>query len=396
MPLGLGIALRRVVLAGFALGQVGVRIVRLAAAGHRRVEAAQLAALAGERDAGVNGHALDGVPGPGIAQIRVRGQIAAVQGERLAQACGPPVLVPVEAADRDGAAVAGDPFDQQDIPVQQRARARAARGYGRVLAGNDPVAGVGALALLQGHRPAGVDLAPLAQLLLDAAAQVAAFGVLLRGQDDVLAGQQLGQVVLRGGLGHLLVRAAAEPAVVVVDPQRPIGAVAAGAQRHARVRLPFGLQLARVDQALGLGQLGVGLAPGEHGERAAGLHGLLLAAVAGHDHLGALALRGRDGGRHVGLGCGRGLIQQDQGIGADRHRAAGLAAELGVMAQELGQVVPLDVLTRRRPGSPGPPRWWSGRSRGPCPPPATRRRARPGRASCPSPPGPPSGPPGPR
>ena len=96
VPLGLGIALRRVVLAGFALGQVGVRIVSLAAAGHRRVEAAQLAALAGESDAGVNGHALDGVPGPGIAQIRVRGQIAAVQGKRLAQARGPPVLVPVE------------------------------------------------------------------------------------------------------------------------------------------------------------------------------------------------------------------------------------------------------------------------------------------------------------
>ena len=57
-----------------------------------------------------------------------------------------------------------------------------------------------------------------------------------------------------------------------------------------------------------------------------------LAAVAGDDDLGALALRGRDGGRHVGLGCGRGLVQQDQSIGAGRHRAAGLAAELGVMA----------------------------------------------------------------
>src|SRR6185437_7510847 len=96
-----------------------------------------------------------------------------------------------------------------------------------VLAGNDPVAGVGALALLQGHGLAGVDLGPLAKLLLDAAGQVAAFGVLLGGQDDVFAGQQLGQVVLRGGLGHLLVCAAAESAVVVVDPERLIGAVAA-------------------------------------------------------------------------------------------------------------------------------------------------------------------------
>jgi hypothetical protein len=144
-----------------------------------------------------------------------------------------------------------------------------------------------------------------------------------------------GDVGGRGGVRHLLRVAADDPGVLVVLGEH--GSVAV-AQPQAGGLFPGG---AEPD---GFGQPGVAESVGEQGHAAAVLDGLQLAGVSGQDDLGAAPLGVGDQVGQVRAGQHRGLIDHQEGAGADGDGAAG-AAPAGQMAQELGGVV--------RPGHSG-------------------------------------------
>ena len=92
------------------------RQVGVGAAGHRRVQPLPVLGAGDQRDPGVHGGALGGVPGDRVGQVS--GLVAGVAERPVGEPPlpGGPVRVE-EAADHDAAA--GDGLDPQDVPVGQ-------------------------------------------------------------------------------------------------------------------------------------------------------------------------------------------------------------------------------------------------------------------------------------
>ena len=115
-------------------------------------------------------------------------------------------------------------------------------------------------------------------------------------------------------------------------------------RRVAVAQAQAGVLFPGVAEPDGFGEPGVAEGGGEQGHAAAVFDGLELADIAGQDDLGAAGLRVGDQVGQVRAGQHRGLIDEQEGAGGDRDRAAG-AAPAGQVAQELGAVV--------RPGDSG-------------------------------------------
>ena len=199
-----------------------------------------------------------------------------------------------------------------------------------VVAGaDDQVAGAGPGAVGDDHGGAGLDDAHGDEVLADAAGQLAAQRVVRGHQQRVGAvGGQRG-VGGRGGVHHLPGFSADDAAVLVVLGEHRRVAVA---QAQAGVLFPG------VAEPDGFGQPGVAEGGGEQGHAAAVFDGLELADIPGQDDLGAAGLGVGDQVGQVRAGQHRGLIDEQEGAGGDRDRAAGAAAA-GQVAQELGAVV---------------------------------------------------------
>jgi hypothetical protein len=176
---------------------------------------------------------------------------------------------------------------------------------------------------------AGLDDAVADQVVADPAGQ---FPGLLRGpgqQQDVLAGEVVGDESPAGQVGCLFGVAAAEPAAFVVLRQdRRI----AGAQPEAGVAFPFAGEPDR------LGELSEAELPGQHRHAAAAFDGGELLVVAG-DENAAVVFGGQahDGGE-VGDRRRGGFVEDQQRPRYEGLRAAGLAAACQV-AEKLGGVV---------------------------------------------------------
>ena len=208
------------------------RQVGVGAAGHRRVQPLPVLVPGDDRDPGVHGGALGGMPGDRVGQVT--GPVAGI-AERLR---GEPPLpgrrVRLEqAADHDAAA--GDGLDPQDVPVGQ-APARLARlDLVVVAAADDQIPGRGLGAFGDPDRSAVVDQAEVDQVVADPGGQFPAPGPVRGHQQHVPPGQVAGHVGLHGLVHGLLRRGTADPAVLVVLIQR--GGVP-GAQPQRGVRAP--------------------------------------------------------------------------------------------------------------------------------------------------------------
>ena len=191
--------------------------VRVGAAGHRRVQPLPVLVTGDQRDSGVHGAALGGVPGDRIGQVR--GLVAGV-AERPA---GEPPLsgrrVGLEQA-ADHQAAAGDGLDPQDVPVGQ-GPARLARLEAVVVAAaDDQVPGRRLSALRDAHGPGGIDHAEVHQVIAYPGGQFPAPGPVRGHQQDIPPGQVAGHVGMDGLIHRLLGRGAADPAVPVIVVQR--------------------------------------------------------------------------------------------------------------------------------------------------------------------------------
>ena len=153
---------------GEDVGKVGV-----GASGHGQVEPLPVFAAGDQRDAGVDGGTLGGVPGDRVGEI---GCLVAVVAEG---AVGEPALaggrVGVEhSAGHDAAA--GDGLDPQDVPVGQGPAGLACLEVVVVGPADDQVPGGGFAAVGDPDRPACVDEAEVDQVVADPGGQLAAAG----------------------------------------------------------------------------------------------------------------------------------------------------------------------------------------------------------------------------
>ena len=193
------------------------RQVGVGAAGHRRVEPLPVLVPGDDRDPGVHGGALGGMPGDRVGQVA--GPVAGV-AERLR---GKPPLpgrrVRLEqAADHD--ATAGDGLDSQDVPVGQ-APSRLARLYLVVVAAaDDQIPGRGLGAFRDPDCPAVADQAEVDQVVADPGGQFPAPGPVRGHQQHVPPGQIAGHIGLHGLVHGLLRRGTANPAALIVFIQR--------------------------------------------------------------------------------------------------------------------------------------------------------------------------------
>ena len=279
--------------------------VDIGAAGHRRVQPLPVLAAGDQRDAGVHGGALGGVPGDRVGEI---GCLVAVIAEGPV---GEPALpgrgVGVEqAADHDAAA--GDRLDPQHVPVGQ-GPARFAR-LETVVVGpaDDQVPGGGFGAVGDPDGPAVVDQAEVDQVVADPPGEFPAAGPVRSHQQNIASGQVAGDVSA-GGLVHGVVgRGAADAAVLVVLIQR--GGVPA-AEAEGGGAFPGG------GEPDGFGELDVPEPVREQHHGAAAFDRGELFLVSGEDQLapvagGVLGDRGQ-----VGDGDHGAFVGQDQGARRD-------------------------------------------------------------------------------
>ena len=169
------------------------------------------------------------------------------------------------------------PNDLVDLPVGDHPGAVDAQ-VGVVAAGLDPVAAADRVAVAGFAEHRGVDLAGGDQLGADPRGQLGRGGVVPHDQQRPMPGEDVGEVAAHGVGGHLLLGAAADAAVRVVDGQH---VRVAGAQPRRRLALPG------VAEPVDLGQLDrVGVAD-QQLEQAAGADRAELGVVAGVDQFGA-------------------------------------------------------------------------------------------------------------
>ena len=191
--------------------------VDIGAAGHRRVQPLPVLAAGDQRDAGVHGGALGGVPGDRVGEI---GCLVAVITEGLS---GEPALaggrVGVEqAADHDAAA--GDGLDPQDVAVGQGPAGLARFEVVVVGPADDQAPGGGLGAVGDPDGAACVDEAEVDEVVADPGGQFAAAGPVRGHQHDGAAGEVGGEVGAGGLVGGVVGRGAADAAVLVVLVQR--------------------------------------------------------------------------------------------------------------------------------------------------------------------------------
>ena len=280
------------------------------------------------RQAGRHGAALGGVIGDRIAQF---GILIGIDHEvSVGPAAAPAGRVGVQGP-ADQQPFRGDGVDAEQVTVGQ-CPAGFARLDAVVVAGaDDQVTSASPGAVGDGHREPVLDDAEGDEVLADAAVQFAAQRMVRGHQQRVGAVQGEREVGGRCGVHHLLGRAAADPAVLVVLGQH---AGVSCAEPQTRLLFPGRLEPDRV------GQLGVAERAGEQGQAAAVFHRLQLLGIPRQDHLGADRGRLADDVGQVRVRDHGRLVHQDQVTGPQLDGAAS-AALAGQVAQELGGVVGL-------------------------------------------------------
>ena len=224
---------------------------------------------------------------------------------------------------------AGDGLDAEQVAVGQRPAGLAGLDAVVVAGADDQVPGAGPGAVGDRDRGPVLDDAHGDEVVADAAVQLAAQRVIGGHQQRVGAACGQGDVGGRGGVHDLLGVSADDAAVLVVLGQ---DAGVAVAEPQAGWLFPG------VAEPDGFGEPGVAEHLGEQGHAAAVFHRLQLAGVPGQDDLGPLGLGVGDQVGQVRAGQHRGLVDDQQGAGADGDGAAG-AAPAGQVAQELRGVI---------------------------------------------------------
>lgn len=174
-----------------------------------------------------------------------------------------------------------------------------------------------------------VDQAVADQVVADAAGQFPGLFCGAGQQQDVAAGQVIGDVATAGQVGCLFWGTAAEPGVLVVAGEH--GGVA-DAEAEAGVAFPV------LGEPNGFGELGVAELADEHRHGAAALDGRELLVIASDQDFAIVLGSEAENGGEVGdrrRGC---LVKDQQRARRDGLGAAGLAAAFEV-AEEPGDVV---------------------------------------------------------
>ena len=187
--------------------------VGVGAAGHRRVQPLPVLSTSDQRDPGMHGGALGGVPGDRVGQV---GRLVAGIAERPAgepPLPGRPVRVKA-AADHDAAR--GDGLDPQDVPIGQGSARLASLDSVVVAAADDQITYRRLGAVSDPDHPAVADQAEVDQVVADSLREFPAAGPVRGHQQHVPAGQVAGHVGADGLVHGLVGRGAADAAVLVV------------------------------------------------------------------------------------------------------------------------------------------------------------------------------------